>query len=214
MFPFTLSGVEIPPGLIFNMSTATTYEEKRDLILAKEKRFCHEVSAGILDKPQLAIWMILIPVFFVFYFWQLKRYSDGRKDFAANFLITRVRALNSAYEAAINNTEPELEELVHATDVPEQTRDEYRNWLRLLSSHYLELLQSKGESFEELVQSVYRNKKSYSKFYQELKRVEHEFNAKLRPHIDINDSEVADIVTNIEAITAQLRKIEVQEIFS
>ncbi len=196
------------------MSTATTYEEKRDLILAKEERFSHEVSAAVLDKPQLAIWMILIPVFFVFYFWQLKRYSEGRKDFAANFLITRKRALNSAYEAAINNTEPELEELVHATDVPEQTRDEYRNWLRLLSSHYLELLQSKGESFEELVQSVYRNKKSYSKFYQELKRVEHEFNAKLKPHIDINDSEVADIVTNIEAITARLRKLEVQKIFS
>ena len=196
------------------MSTATTYEEKRDLILVKEKQFCHQVSAAILDKPQLAIWMILIPVFFVFYFWQLKRYSEGLKDFAANFLITRERALNSAYEAVINNTEPELEDLVHASDVPEQTRDEYRRWLQLLSSHYLELLQSDGKSFEELVQSTYRNRKSYAKFYQQLKQVEHDFNTKLQPHIDIENAEVSEIVTRIEESTSQLRKREIQEIFS
>lgn len=183
------------------------------MILAKEKQFCHQVSAAILEKPQLGIWMILIPVFFVFYFWQLKRYSEGRKDFASNFLITRERALNSAYEAVLNSTNPELEDLVHATDVPEQSRDEYRTWLRLLSSHYLELLQSKGQSFEELVKSTYRNRKSYSNFYRQLKQAEHDFNAKLQPYIDIENSEVSEIVTRIETVTSQLRKLEIKEIY-
>ena len=101
------------------MVTSNSYEEKRDLILARETRFCHQVSAAVLDKPRLAIWMIIIPVFFVFYFWQLKRYSEGRRDFAANFLITRERALNSAYQAALNNADPDLDEFVNAADVPE-----------------------------------------------------------------------------------------------
>ncbi len=196
------------------MSSSISYEEKRDLILAKEKKFCHQVSAAVLDKPKLAIWMILIPVFFVFYFWDLKRYSDGRRDFADNFLITRERALNSAYQAATTNAEPELEELVHATDAPEPTREEYRDWLRLLSSHYLELLKSQGETFEELVRSAYSNKKSYTIFYEELKKAEHEFNAKLQPHLDVNNAEASDIIGKIESTTARLRHLEIREIYS
>ena len=53
-------------------------QHERDLILADEKRFAAQVSARVIDKPRLDVWMILIPVFFIFYFWQLKRYAKGR----------------------------------------------------------------------------------------------------------------------------------------
>ena len=39
----------------------------RDLILAHERRFAGHVAGEVVDKPVLALWMILIPVFFVFY---------------------------------------------------------------------------------------------------------------------------------------------------
>ena len=36
----------------------------------------------------------LIPVFFFFYFFQLKRYKKGLKEFSGNFLISRKRSLS------------------------------------------------------------------------------------------------------------------------
>jgi hypothetical protein len=56
--------------------------------------------------------MILIPVFFVFYFWQLSRYSDGRKDFAENLLHSREQVLNCVFEAAQSNSAPNLKPMV------------------------------------------------------------------------------------------------------
>ena len=196
------------------MTAHLSLQEKRDLILENEKQFCHQVSAAILDKPRLGVWMILIPVFCVFYFWQLKRYSEGRNEFAENFLIARERALGAAYKAALGGREIEVEEMVDAGDIPEQTRKQYGNWLSLLADNYLSLLRGRGGNYEELVQSVYSSKKQYIHFIQELNRVEREFNAKLQPHLDLDDSEVSDIVGRIEITSAKLRHQQIKEIFS
>lgn len=191
----------------------TSLEEKRDLILDSEKQFCHQVSAEILDKPRLGVWMILIPVFCVFYFYQLKRYSEGRREFAANFLITRERALNSVYAAMLEGTEVEIEEIVEAGDIPEHTQEEYRNWLNTLADHYLSLIRGKGTRFEELIKSAYSSKKQYIQFTLKLNRVEREFNARLQPHLDLDNSEVKEIVSKIENTTAKLRRQQAKEIF-
>ncbi len=156
----------------------------------------------------------IITVFFVFYFWQLKRYAEGRKEFAENFLITRKRALNSAYKAVANGEKLEVEELLHADDVPVQIKEYYREWLFPLSQHYRDLLLSKGNTFEELICSTYRSKKSLHRFYQQLNQVEQQFNTHLQPHLDIDDPTVPDIIKKIEAISAKLRHREVKEIFS
>ena len=195
------------------MTTDTSLEAKRDLILDREKQFCHQVSAEILDKPRLGVWMILIPVFCVFYFYQLKRYSEGRRDFAANFLITRERALDSVYNAVLEGTEVEIEEIVEAGDIPGHSKEQYRKWLHTLTDHYLSLIRGKGTCFEELIKSAYSSKKNYIQFTQELNRVEREFNAKLQPHIDHDSSEVQEIVKKIENTTVKLRRQQAKDIF-
>ena len=50
------------------MKSSSSLSEKHDLILANEKLLAQKVAADVIDKPQLALWMIVIPVFFVFYF--------------------------------------------------------------------------------------------------------------------------------------------------
>ncbi len=195
------------------MAIDISLEEKRDQILDSEKLFCHQVSAEILDKPRLGVWMILIPIFCVFYFYQLKRYSDGRREFAANFLITRERALNSAYTSVLEGRKVEIEKIVQAGDIPEYSQDEYRNWLTLLTDHYRALMQGKGTRLEELVKSVYSSKKQFIRFLQELNRVEREFNSKLQPHLALDNSEAQEIISKIENTTAKLRRQYVNEIF-
>jgi len=39
-----------------------TLAEKRDKILARETLFANRVSAVVIEKPTLSLWMILIPV--------------------------------------------------------------------------------------------------------------------------------------------------------
>ena len=96
------------------MTDTTSLVDKRDLILAEERRFANQVSHRVIEKPRLAVWMILIPVFFVFYFWQLKRYADGRKKFAESFLLTRRRAIEEAYRAAASDKNPAVDNLVNS----------------------------------------------------------------------------------------------------
>ncbi len=194
------------------MSLSLSPVEKSDLILKNEKRFCHRVSEAILDKPKLTVWMILIPVFFIFYFWQLKRYSQGRKDFANNFLITRERALDAACEAVAGDMDIEVDKLVQAEDIQEETRPQYRNWLVMLTKHYQSLILSKGDSYQELIRSSYRNHSNYRRFITHLNQVEQEYDAQLQPHLDIES--VNDIIKRIETITARLRQQELREIFS
>jgi hypothetical protein len=196
------------------MTIDISLKEKRDLILNREKQFCHQVSSEILDKPRLGIWMILIPIFCVFYFYQLKRYSEGRKEFAENFLITRERALNNVYTAVQEGMDVDVEKVVQAGDIPEHSREEYRNWLKLLTDHYLSLIRGRGQSFEELVKSAYDSKGQYIQLTEELNRVEREFNSKLQPHLDLDNSEVREIITKIENATIRIRRRQVKEVFS
>ena len=52
------------------MADSSSLSDKHDFILAEERRFAWQVGASVIDKPKLAVWMILIPVFFIFYFWE------------------------------------------------------------------------------------------------------------------------------------------------
>lgn len=195
------------------MTNISSLQSNRDLILEQENQFCHQVSSEVLDKPKLGVWMILIPVFCVFYFWELKKYSDGRKGFAANFLIVRERVLNSVYEAILAGEQPDIEKIVEAAEIPEEGRQYYRNWLSVLNDHYSSLFNARGQSFEELVRSAYRGKKQYIKFIEELNRVEREYSNTLTPHLDMENSEAAAIVSRIEHACESLRRQKVKEIF-
>ena len=108
------------------MTNQQTMAHKRDLILADEKQFAARVSVKVIDKPRLDVWMILIPIFFVFYFWQLKRYAKGRKTFAEKFLITRKRALDEALRSAETDKGPDFGNVVQAADIPDEIRKDYR----------------------------------------------------------------------------------------
>lgn len=190
-----------------------SFEKKKNLILVQERQFCHRVSAEIIEKPKLGIWMILIPVFFVFYFWQLSRYSEGRKEFAENFLITRERVLNSCYDAVMKQSPTDLQELTLADDVPTDARDEYHDWLANLSSLYQTLLLAEGSSFEELVRNGYPTRKDYRTICDKLNSSERAFNMALKPGIELDDAEALTIMRQIESVTEKLRLQSIREIY-
>ena len=195
------------------MTNQQTMAHKRDLILADEKQFAARVSVKVIDKPRLDVWMILIPVFFVFYFWQLKRYAKGRKTFAEKFLITRKRALEEALRSAETGESPDIEMLVQASDIPHETRQVYRTWVTLLVEHYRDLILAQGSSYPALVRSMYKSRTNYLLFLNHLNRVERDFDAALKPHLEKSTENVNGIIKLMEESVTSLRRQLAEAIF-
>ena len=195
------------------MTNQQTMAHKRDLILADEKQFAARVSEKMIDKPRLDVWMILIPVFFIFYFWQLKRYAKGRKTFAEKFLITRQRALDEALRSAESRKNPDIEALVQASDIPADTRKRYRLWVALLVGHYRDLILAHGSSYPELVKSTYKTRTNYLLFLNQLNQVERDFDAALKPHLEKTTDDVNGIIKLMEDSVTSLRRQLAEAIF-
>lgn len=195
------------------MTDTATLRRNRELILQAEQRFASQVSATVIDKPKLAVWMILIPVFFVFYFWQLKRYSDGRKTFAEKFLITRERALDQALQSAETQKGPDVERVVRSSDIPDAIRRDYRRWVALLIDHYRDLILAHGNTYPALVRSTYKSRTNYLLFLNRLNQVEREFDAALKPHIQKTTEGANGIIKLMEEATGAIRRQEAEAIF-
>lgn len=188
-------------------------DKNKELILNYEKKFADCVAVSVIDKPKLTMWMILIPIIFVYYFYRLKKFADGRKDFAQQFILTRKRALEEASASLASGGKPDMEALVKLSSAPKETHADYRKWLKVLLDHYQDLLRSKGDSIEILIRSAYKTRTNYLLFLNQLNRVEGQFNAALKPFLIENIDGVNQIVSNIEQRCKQLRHEDARNIF-
>ena len=50
--------------------TMPEYEEKAKMILDHEEWFAESLAIKIVEKPTLSVWMILIPIVFIYYFYR------------------------------------------------------------------------------------------------------------------------------------------------
>ena len=195
------------------MESSLSLSEKYELILANERQLAKNVAAEVVDRPELVMWMILIPVFFVFYFFQLKRYKNSLKDFVRHFLMTRKRVLDAIYEAVELEAEVDVDALVDVSDAPEETKDEYRFWVTALIEFFQELIQAQGVTYPELVKSGLKNRTTYLLAVNKLNNVERTFNKALTPFLPDDEGDIANIVKTMEQCVETFRKEQVKEIF-
>lgn len=191
----------------------STFPEKKDMILEKEMAFANAVSAVVIEKPTLSIWMILIPVIFVHFFYRLNKYSQGRKEFVEHFILTKKKALDEALTALESKRKPDANRLVQTANIPQGTSKTYIAWMKVLLDHYRDLLMSEGDSYESLIRSVYKNRTNYLLFLNSLSKAEKAFDNVLKPHLNNETSGVNDIVKKIETCATDLRREEASKIF-
>lgn len=196
------------------MSPLLSLEDKRDLILENDKRLAGNVAREVVDRPILASWMILIPIFFVFYYFHLKRYKNGLKEFQRNFLITRTRALEAAYEAVFTGSRVDFDGLIEVSDSPEQVKPEYRAWVMTLVEYYQLLLQAEGDSFDELVRISHKNKSNYLLCINKLNQAERKFADALAPLLPGETESISQVVLRMESCVEEFRRDQAAEIFS
>lgn len=188
-------------------------DHKKELILRHEEKFAHSVAMTVIDKPKLSIWMILIPIIFIHFFYRFKKFTQGRNEFARQFMITRKRSLEEAAASLEDDRRPDVEALVKMSSSPSPTHADYGEWLKVLLDHYRQLLRSEGDSIEALIRSSYKTRTNYLLFINQLNRVERQFDTALKPFLRETTQGVDGIVTAIEKRCEELRRKDAETFF-
>jgi hypothetical protein len=195
------------------MSKENTHQKKQ-YILDHESALAHQLAGLVLDKPKPPIWMIFVPVFFVFFVQKMNQYKNGLKDFVENYLKSRRRALEAALEAEETGIPTDIKALTESMEnVPVQARPLYAEWMAVLVDHYRQLLSSQGNSHAALVRSGYRNKTNFLLFCNSLNKAEKAYSMALLPELDGDNKDIAHVIEKIDVCVTDIRRRDADNIF-
>jgi len=192
-------------------------EKNKDLILRAERAFAARLAHSLISEPKLSVWMILIPVIFVFFFYQRSRAVSGRKDFVANYMIGVERALNAVLEARASGRTPNYEELASLPEIPSSTWGAHAKLVRTMAEFYEKLLAAQGDDYPTLARSAYENRALYLQALEDRNRAEQDYNAAIRKHVGEkvkNDEDLEKTIRNMERLTRELREQAAAEVFA
>ncbi len=185
----------------------------KPLILEHERDQARQLASEIIFRPQLSVWMVLIPVIFVYYFWRLQRYSQGSRDFLQNYLQPREDALEEACQALREGRKPDVGPLIPHSHLPKEAVQPYAAWLRLLVEHYTDLLKAGGKGADGCIRKAYGNRTHYLLYLNRLKKAETRLNEALMPGLTADNSDVPETIQRMEACCEKLRRKEAARIF-
>ena len=188
-------------------------ERKKELILQRELAFSNAVGAAVFEKPKVSFWMVLVPLLFLYFIYRMQRYKSGRMRFDEEFMTTRRRAMNIAFEAVEAGSRPDIDRIARESGLTEALEKPYATWLKVLVDFYMDLLVANGDSFESLVRSAYRNRTNYLLTLNRLGTVEREFYAAVKPQLAATEG-AADVIATIETQSQQLRRDLAENIFA
>ena len=194
--------------------TAINLNQKKTQILAAQESMSRQLALRVLEKPEPRVWMIFIPIIFVFYFWKLKEYENALKDFSENHLIPGRKTLEAAFTSLESGTSVDISLLVDQVgNQQETTRLLSAEWFTLLAKHFQLLLTAKGDSYPALVRTVYQNKSNYLKFCHRVGKIEAAFNMALLENIEGDSDELLRVTKAMAEGMKDLRLQEAEQIF-
>lgn len=190
-------------------------DQKRQQILDHESKLANQLALQVLEKPKPPIWMIFVPIFFVFFVQKMNQYKSGLTEFVDNYLRSRRHALEAALEAEETGKPANVAELVEkAGNIPEQAKPLFASWMKILIDHYRLLLTSQGSNHATLVRAGYQNKTNYLLFCNCLNKAENAYNMALLPEMDGDNQDLSHIIKKIDICVTNLRRQDADTIFS
>jgi hypothetical protein len=180
-------------------------EQKKELILQRELLFANEIGSIVFEKPKVSFWMILIPILFLYFVYRMQKFKNGRLKFNEEFMVSRRRAMEIAFESVKTRSKPNIDQAVREIGLSDALEKPYASWLRVLVDYYTDILSAEGDSLESLTRSAYRGKTEYLLNLNRINSVEKEFYAALKPRMA--DAEGADeIIAIIQRESQRLRR--------
>lgn len=193
----------------------TDTADKRDYILDHERLQAKKLARKVIDKPKPPLWMIFVPVFFVFFAWKMKEYKNSLEDFTNSWTTTRERCLDAAYLAVGEKTELDLETLVRAAtrEMPDKVIEVYRKWITPLSEHYRLLLEADGGNIRELVHHRFNSKAMYLLELKGISKLESGYHQALLPTLEGDQKHLSKTIAKIVQCAAELQREQAELLF-
>jgi hypothetical protein len=188
-------------------------EEKAKMIMDHEEWFADSLAIKIVERPTLSVWMILIPIVFLYYFYRFKKFAEGRKEFVKNYMISRKQALSKAMERVNGDKKAGVAEIPDTIGLNGDTKKYYSELLVALFDHYVRLLQSSGESYQELVKSAYGSSSEFTVFLNNLTRIEDRLNGSFRSQ-DADRETFTAVIGSIREYSEKIRRATIEKIFA
>ena len=179
-----------------------------------ESQLARQLALQVLEKPKPPIWMIFVPIFFVFFVQKMNQYKSGLTEFVDNYIRSRRHALAEALEAEETGRPANLVGLVEKVgNIPEQAKPFFAEWMTVQVDHYRLLLTSQGNSHSTLVRAAYQNKTNYLLFCNCLNKAELAYSMALLPEMDGDNQDLQHVIKKIDACVTILRRQDADAIF-
>lgn len=195
------------------MANREDLERKKEKILEQETTFAYQIGAAVLERPKVSIWMILVPILFLYFIYQMQKYKSSFTKFTEDFMITRKRALDVAVESVEKDAEPDVDRIVGESSLSDTLRPPYESWVRVLVEYYSDLLAASGDSFESLVQSAYNSQTNYLLILNRLGMAEKGFYSAIKTQMADTQGSQA-IIATIEERSQSLRRDLARQVFA
>jgi len=190
-------------------------DQKKQQILDHESKLANQLALQVLEKPKPPIWMIFVPIFFVFFVQKMNQYKSGLTEFVDSYLKSRRYALEAALEAEETGRPANVAGLVEKVgNIPEQAKPLFAAWMEVLVDHYRLLLTSQGNSHATLVRAGYQNKTNYLLFCNCLNKAENAYSMALLPEMDGDNQDLHHVIKKIDICVTNLRRQDADTIFS
>jgi hypothetical protein len=187
---------------------------RKKWIMDQERRFARDLAREVIYLPGVSMGMILIPIILVYHMYRHNNAVKGRRDFVDHYLLSRSRSLEEACSALAERRLPDIDGVVaKAVDLPASARSAYKEWITVLTRHYVDLLQGAGDDYQALVQRVYRNRTNYLLFLNQMNQLEKSLNSALIDQLAETTANVSETIARIEAASAQLRRLQAEALF-
>jgi len=198
-------------------------DENYKSILAYETRTAQIIAASVLEKPELSAWMILFPIVFVPYMQRHRRYKESKKGFRTGYLYTKEIALNTAYklykheisrEEALVMVEKTVQKDPKAERLVKQIYHQQIEEIKLLYEHYLALLATNEDQYEQMVIVHYQSEDNYLGFVNQLAETEKEVNRAAMATFKDDEVKVPEIMKKMESLLLDQRVQEAKQFFT
>lgn len=192
-------------------------DTKFELIRMNAEHFAYDLGKGVIVKPKASVWIIFMPIFFVFYAQRLQKYKKDIQDFARGYQFTKMLALGAAREEMITGesaviffADPPKE--VGTPKIWESVRAVQREEVDVLKRHYLKLMDKEGATYDDLVRAAYVTGGAYRSFLNRLHKAEEAVNEMVLSHLQTTP-EARATTKAIEKRAEEMRLREMDRIF-
>jgi hypothetical protein len=149
-----------------------------DLIWNQENQFAFKVAKKVLQKPKISVWIVLIPILFLYYAHKIQQYKAAVHDFSKGLKRSKILALDSAKEEMDSGRKDTgfqdafvSKDLENSPNVM-RVREKQIAEVVLLKSHYQKLLRQQGSTYPALIRKAYRTSADYRMFLDRLVEAE------------------------------------------